>query len=829
MASVALLGLPSLRLQAAGVSWIERRPPPCERAEQAASALRKASERFRLLPEGGGEDAETRSLLTEAWQACPADAEVLDQVGEGLRALREPHTALALYAQAARRGLWHHPLQRVIVDFNPRLRSASLLEGDAYQELPELESILNTMQRNFPELRAEFLKARSRARSGYVNLQDCQTGNRCWQSFPPRWREGSWSHYYVAPVSPPEAFSEWFWDGDWRTCNWENYKQLCMLLMHFRQEGHEVTQVGITEVRGPRTHIPAHRSQQWRLRLVCPLVVRGNSTSSLRFPGFGEKIFKEGECFWFDESYEHEMFYRGASYRSALFMDIRHPGLDGRAARGHWAETWWNHSLAELPPTKQLTSTAQATFVDLGPGCCRQFTSNVLFGNYLGDLHACQQKCLEFSTCTHILHGWDSSRWCQVISASGSDCLPLAAGPTDCGSSGNTGVHTYQRVLSPAELSMAPQGDSPVATAHHMVGRRECWRGHRPSECCLSTDQGYKPCWAGTEDGFFGACCGTPVGQGTAIPRCSPAPAVQQEEAVCTKDAYWPSPLEEAFRSSVGEWTTNSTQMCLLLPRSVRRAWHRQIRGCDPFSRQIFSTLCRRGEPPQLLEPLAGLLRDPRVPCEVPAKGKFPKAFLMYVDWLLLADRRMLPSQTSTASRRIFFDAGGSRFPEALQFLVAEYESRGVLFDEIFVWEVKRQGHEMYWAGTPDDLRKVYEPRLTLFDGVPVTAEVAAQHNPITQILERCSAEDFCVFKLDIDRPGMERQLAAQVLEETERLGRPLVQEFIFEHHVRGPMEDFGWSWTFFKAGETPSETYADSYAMFTAMREAGIRAHSWI
>merc|ERR1711860_255674 len=164
-------------------------------------------------------------------------------------------------------------------------------------------------------------------------------------------------------------------------------------------------------------------------------------------------------------------------------------------------------------------------------------------------------------------------------------------------------------------------------------------------------------------------------------------------------------------------------------------------------------------------EPLAGLLRDPRMVCET--KGQ---VFHMYVDWLLLADNQVLPLAPS-GSRSLLFDVGGSRFPEALQFLVAEYASRGVVFDEILVWEAKRQGNVTYWAGAPEALREMYELHLTLFDGVSVTAEVGGHENPITHILERCHEEDFCVFKLDIDKPTLERELAAQVLKQTQRLG----------------------------------------------------------
>lgn len=341
MASLALAGLLG---QVVGAQRTHQRPMACAHGTAAEEALLAARARFERLPPGGGRDPEGRALLLQAAAACPSDARVQDEVGEGLRLLQEPLAALALFARAARRGLWHHPLQRVLEDFQPKLRSARLLGPIAMEELPELREMLDAVNGNWATFRAEFLQARQRPESGFVQLQQCPIGERCWQRSPPRWRAGSWSHYYVAPTEPVSAYGEWFWDGDSRKCNWAGYPKLCALLMQLRRGGFEVTQVAITQVQGPRTHIPAHRSQQWRLRLVCPLVVPRNSTSLLRFPGFGVQPFRAGQCWWFDESYEHELIYQGPSFRAALILDLRHPGLDGRASRGLWADTWWNRS-----------------------------------------------------------------------------------------------------------------------------------------------------------------------------------------------------------------------------------------------------------------------------------------------------------------------------------------------------------------------------------------------------------------------------------------------------------------------------------------------------
>lgn len=199
--------------------------------------------------------------------------------------------------------------------------------------------------------------------------------------------------------------------------------------------------------------------------------------------------------------------------------------------------------------------------------------------------------------------------------------------------------------------------------------------------------------------------------------------------------------------------------------------------------------------------------------------------FRFYVDWLLLADAEVVQK----GARKMFFDAGGSIFRDGLQFFLAEYEAKGIHFDEIFVWEANLQGRDTYWHDTPPQEREALDPKLTLYDGIAVTAEPGGENNPVARMSELCRDEDFCVFKLDIDRPSLERELVRQLLDASHALGRPVVTEFFFEHHVRGPMERWGWRGTFMMSRELPEETFTDSYEMFTALRRAGIRAHSWV
>ena len=133
------------------------------------------------------------------------------------------------------------------------------------------------------------------------------------------------------------------------------------------------------------------------------------------------------------------------------------------------------------------------------------------------------------------------------------------------------------------------------------------------------------------------------------------------------------------------------------------------------------------------------------------------------LDWLVLADNMSHPQHPN--SRRILFDAGGSRFATATKFFVTKYAERGLAFDEVYVWEVKKQDEESYWNGTAADVRQVWEPRLTFYNGVPVTADPNSANNPVTRIHEMCGPDDFCAFKLDIDTPEVELPLAQQLIQ----------------------------------------------------------------
>lgn len=277
------------------------------------------------------------------------------------------------------------------------------------------------------------------------------------------------------------------------------------------------------------------------------------------------------------------------------------------------------------------------------------------------------------------------------------------------------------------------------------------------------------------------------------------------DEKPCMENKYMPSELENQWSQNVINWTDDH---CTHMTEEVANLWINQNNngGFDP---KIFSTVCRKGAVPQFIEPIAGILRDPRAGCgEEWAK-------LMSVDWLVFPSREVL----TLGAKARFYDAGASRFGEGLQFFLKTYRDHGIVFDEVYAWEYSEVGQESFWDGVEAETRAFWEPRVTFYDGIGVNAEKDSEHNPVSRIFKSCEPDDFCAFKLDIDTPGIELPLVQQILESNET--RVKLDEFFFEHHVHGVMQR---SWK-----EKVNGTFADSYKIFNKLRQIGVRAHSWV
>eukprot|EP00928_Gymnodinium_smaydae_P048124 TRINITY_DN3215_c0_g1_i1.p1 TRINITY_DN3215_c0_g1~~TRINITY_DN3215_c0_g1_i1.p1 ORF type:complete len:334 (+),score=50.68 TRINITY_DN3215_c0_g1_i1:164-1165(+) len=281
---------------------------------------------------------------------------------------------------------------------------------------------------------------------------------------------------------------------------------------------------------------------------------------------------------------------------------------------------------------------------------------------------------------------------------------------------------------------------------------------------------------------------------------------------VCMEDGYFPSALEAGFVGHPLDWTSDAKALCEHLGEGGHNWILENTKGALSSGTDIFSRVCRKGQKQQLVEPLAGILRDPRFLCDSESAQ-----LRSSIDWLVLGDNGI---QQQAPSKVVFYDAGGSRFIEGMQFWTSAYEKRGLPLDRIYVWEATKQGIDAYFSGVSADMRQKWEPRIVFYDGIPCSAEPQHEHNPVRRIIQDCKAEDFCVFKLDIDTPVVELALVQQMLT-SDDIGN-LLDEFFFEHHVHGLMQHHGW-------GQDVNGTVEDSYRIFSELRRRGVRAHSWI
>jgi hypothetical protein len=168
------------------------------------------------------------------------------------------------------------------------------------------------------------------------------------------------------------------------------------------------------------------------------------------------------------------------------------------------------------------------------------------------------------------------------------------------------------------------------------------------------------------------------------------------------------------------------------------------------------------------MEPLVGLLRDPRVSCFGGARDIWqPKAETIWEEkdvrqWLLQDSRRM---ELHKGQRAVLMDMGGSRWAHSsgARWINKRMAQQGVELEHIWVWEAKQMAATDYFAGSTMAERS----RTHFYNwGVALGAE-----SPWAMLKQQVKPEDFVVVKLDIDSPEIEIPLAYELLEDKELLG----------------------------------------------------------
>jgi hypothetical protein len=271
------------------------------------------------------------------------------------------------------------------------------------------------------------------------------------------------------------------------------------------------------------------------------------------------------------------------------------------------------------------------------------------------------------------------------------------------------------------------------------------------------------------------------------------------------------------------------------------------------FSRMIYARRCGpnkidTGERRvQLIEPLVGFLRDPLTFCPRPpnvplqifrAFGPFEndeqsKRHFLSGPMAPWSDTPKNPKSWRTSSldasapgtrQNVLIDLGASLYggwhsnpaTASTAWFVDRFKRHHIAFDWIVSFEIEKHDPDQIYKDVPDDVLSHY-----LYYNEGVVAEPGARWSPL-RILKgmRVSNQDYIAVKLDIDAPALEDSLMAQLMRDGALC--QLVDEVFFEHHVNVKAMLPSWH------TEKLPITMKDSYRLFLALRNKGIRMHSW-
>lgn len=215
-------------------------------------------------------------------------------------------------------------------------------------------------------------------------------------------------------------------------------------------------------------------------------------------------------------------------------------------------------------------------------------------------------------------------------------------------------------------------------------------------------------------------------------------------------------------------------------------------------------------ETSQFIEPLYAILRHPEaITC--PGLGRAKKK--KNLRHIITDD--VSSEYVQSARQKVYFDLGASTYNSISQrWMLQNYETRGISFDRILLWEVTKQFDIL--NSVPPRFHKAYQ-----FFNIPVTDAADDARNPLNIMRSIARPNDFVVFKLDIDSPSMEFSFISQILHSHD-LPR-LIDELYWEPQFAfKPMVDCCWG------NRSSNMDISAIYEVFGKLRKLGIRAHGW-
>ena len=316
----------------------------------------------------------------------------------------------------------------------------------------------------------------------------------------------------------------------------------------------------------------------------------------------------------------------------------------------------------------------------------------------------------------------------------------------------------------------------------------------------------------------------------------------EEQHCVLLSRKYHSSKLEQTWLDNVHGWSDDfcshmhafeeKTQYWLDIIAPLEQSDRSNAMDSTVFSSFTSTHDCdgKRLQKTTWIEPLSHGLRHPRALCGGGAS-------LVDRDYLLLAHRSdFLDSKTKRHELRgrcakrscqnIYVDVGASTWNTGAggpsqSWFYDSYERRGIEFDRLLLWEANPTPAAAIFSDLPKDVWQKYQ-----YFNWPASSNMSDPSSPLAIIKKIAQPGDFVVLKLDIDSPSVELPILLDLLNNPELL--ELVDEFFFEYHVSfAPMNP---SWYGSADPKTvTNDTLADSYKVFKALREKGVRAHSWV
>ena len=250
------------------------------------------------------------------------------------------------------------------------------------------------------------------------------------------------------------------------------------------------------------------------------------------------------------------------------------------------------------------------------------------------------------------------------------------------------------------------------------------------------------------------------------------------------------------------------------------------------------------------IEPLAAALRHPRWPCLDNIEAN-PNSIANPIGKTRRSQSKALrlsrPTQWNTeyllfvpvgpathayapGRRAYFYDLGSTYYgptdagacTDCLSQFIRKYKViSGVEFDEIYCWEVKQLPPALYWKRVPKKMAaKIH------FYNTATSPDLGNPMSALRMILQVAHPDDFVVFKLDIDNNEVEVRIVLTILDSPALIAR--IDELYWEHHVKGSPTQWG-GWQDLGKQRGSHSDMPSSYTLFRRLREAGIRAHSWV